>query len=336
MINPKLLKALLKTSAKVSLQRKKRGPLCPEWTWFFEVGTEVLRQVTSEALELKDVAKQRELFDSYHLPSHSLLKVWIEPSNFEGIHGRWFSPKVGHSHQKVILYLHGGGYIFYSKYHDNLMSWISHYTQSRLFALDYPLAPEHPYPNALNTAVECYQKFLDRYADASNIILMGDSAGGGLVLSLLQRLRDNGIEMPEKAILLSPWLDLTDTRDITLENYPYDWIDVRMGEQWAKLYSEGTERNNPLVSPLFADLKSFPEIYIQYGSKEAIAEQIEKFIVKAKKEGTRITADKFEGMNHNFQYFGDLVPQSKEALLKILAFIEQAQQANVTSSTTHA
>lgn len=322
MLHSKLLKALAKASTTVTLSRKKRGPLCPEWTWFFEMATEVLRHVTSEAFTIKDIPKQRELYDSYHLPSHSLLKVWIEPSDFKSINGRWFSPKVGHTHQRVILYLHGGGYVLYSKYHDNLMSWISHYTESRLFALDYPLAPESPFPAALDYAYSCYQAFLDRYADANNIILMGDSAGGGLVVSLLQRLRERGLEMPEKAILLSPWLDLTETGEATLEQNAYDWIDGRMGQEWARLYSNGQDLSNPLISPLYADLKNFPELYVQYGSKEALASQIEKFIAKALAEGASIRSDNFKGMNHVFQYFGDLVPQSKEALLKIKEFME--------------
>lgn len=311
----------------VSTRRRKKGPFYPGWDLTYELLNEMMRRNQAKATHITSIQEQRQAMDSAVGFLPEVLRVKSRPGTVGGIAGRWFTPRFGFNESKgkglTVLYLHGGGYVFYPSHHDNLISACTHAARSRVFVPDYRLAPEHPFPAQAEDALATYRGMLESGIDPQKIIVMGDSAGGNLAAVLLLKLRDLGEPLPRAAVLLCPWVDLTCRRPSLFENWEYDWVAGGNAAELANWYLQGHDPKDPLASPIFADLHGLPPLYIQAGTAEILRDQIVEFAEKAHRHGTPATLDLFPRMNHVFQAFGMLLHESRLAMRKIRKFIEE-------------
>jgi acetyl esterase/lipase len=213
--------------------------------------------------------------------------------------------------ERVVLYLHGGAYYISSAAAQRLLSIpLSKYTDTRVFALDYRLAPETNFPGPLHDAVSGYFRLTeDLRIPPENIILAGDSAGGGLCLALLMYLRDNDYPMPSGAILMSPWVDLTMSCDSWDSNAAFDVVPVPGPSDHLNpvgLYlGDDIEKylTHPYASPLFGDFRGLPPLLIQAGDSEVLRDEITLLAHKASLAGVDVQHELYEDCVHVFQAF---------------------------------
>src|SRR5215212_5174482 len=171
------------------------------------------------------------------------------------VKGEWLSPREGPRTERVVYYLHGGGYISGSaKSCRPITATLARLLNGRVFGLDYRLAPEHRFPAGLDDAVAGYRWFLSSGIDPKSIAIVGDSAGGGMTLALALRLRDAGEPLPASLVCLSPWTDMTGESDSLTANSESDSMFVGEDiERYASVYLRDQSRRDPLASPLFAN-----------------------------------------------------------------------------------
>lgn len=287
----------------------------------FEVAIHYLRSQTITGFNLSSPGKGREYGDSLVFHSPALEQVTIE-SVAAPVRGHWFRPKQA-TWNVTLLYLHGGGYAYYAAAHQNLISLVTLAAKSRTFALDYRLIPEHPFPAQLEDAMAAYHWLLENGTSPERLVIAGDSAGGNLVLSLLLSLRDAKMPLPTVAICIAPWTDVENSGESMTKNEPYDWVEKRMAVQWSEWLRNGADPKTPLISPLQADLSGLPPIYIQAGSAEILHDMIREFENRAREQHADVTVEVWPNMNHDFQAFGDAIPESKHALQRIGEVIEK-------------
>jgi monoterpene epsilon-lactone hydrolase len=241
-----------------------------------------------------------------------------------GVHAEWIEP-IGIEGQKAMLYLHGGGYCLCSlDTHRGLVGRLAQAAQTRVLAIDYRLAPEYPFPAALEDALTAYRWLLGQGFLAKNIAIGGDSAGGGLTLATAIQLRDSGQALPEVLVLLSPWTDLTFSGKSILSRKQTDPI---FGENGAPLlvpaYVGSHAPNEPLISPLFADLHGLPATLIHVGNDEILLDDSTRLEEKLKAAGVETCLRIWEGMWHVFPAFAPWVPEAQFAIDETGNFIQQ-------------
>ena len=262
--------------------------------------------------------RQERALRFVRLPADILCRA----TNAEGVPAEWIQAPGADS--GVLLYLHGGAFCLGSI--NSSREWVARLaraTNMRALVIDYRLAPEHPYPAALNDATAAYLWLFKTGSEPSQIILAGDSAGGGLALSTLARLRDAGHPLPAGAVCISPWTDLALTGDSIQGKAQIDPI-LAPGDldRYAGYYAGGRERTEPLLSPLYADLKGLPPLLIQVGMNEILLDDAMRCAGKARKAGVDVTLETWEGMFHVFQMF-PFLPETKRAVESIAKFVAQ-------------
>ncbi|MDF0518746.1 alpha/beta hydrolase [Bradyrhizobium yuanmingense] len=239
-----------------------------------------------------------------------------------GVDGEWIVPAAA-PQEKVILYLHGGGFRVGSIVsHRDLTARIGHACGCRVVAINYRLAPEHRFPAALDDALAAYRYLLDQGFQPADIALAGDSAGGNLVLGAMLALRDRGVTLPAAAVLMSPWTDLAATGASYESRAKADPIHQRaMILALAKSYlgRDGDPRH-PLASPLYADLSGLPPLLIQVGDRETVRDDSTEFAARARAAAVNVELQVFDGMIHVFQMFPE-IPQASEAIAALAKFL---------------
>ncbi|MBI5933767.1 MAG: alpha/beta hydrolase [Chloroflexi bacterium] len=305
----------------VSIRRLACGPRLPNWSWGFEVSTHFVRMQTIHAFDMPNHAEGRAYENSLVFGSPAVAKVAIEPVHAP-VKGHWFRPK-REARDVTVLYLHGGGYAYYSKAHENIIALVTLAAKSRTFALDYRLIPEHPFPAQLDDALAAYRWLLETGVQPDRLAVVGDSAGGNLALGLLLSLRESQLPLPALAICIAPWMDIENSGESMEKNEPYDWVQKRMPLTWAKWLCKDADPRNPTLSPIHADLSGLPPIYIQAGSAEILHDMIRAFADRAQSHNWNVRLDVWQNMNHDFQAFGEMIPESREALARIGQVIEE-------------
>jgi len=235
----------------------------------------------------------------------------------------WFP---GALEKKVILYLHGGGYVAGSiNTHQDLGARIAKASNTRILLIDYRRAPEDPFPAALEDTVTAYRWLTSTAGLApENIVIAGDSAGGGLTAATLVKLRDDGIPLPAAAVMLSPWTDLARTgNSVKLKAAEDPFLTPAELEFDAKLYIKDNHAKNPLISPLYANLVGLPPLLIQVGTAEILLDDAVRLAERAKAAGVEVTLDIWQDMMHVWQAFALVAPESREAIEKIGAFVKK-------------
>jgi len=223
----------------------------------------------------------------------------------------------------TVLYLHGGSYVLGSiATHRALAARLAAACGARALLVDYRLAPEHPFPAALDDAIGAYRWLLARGTDPRRIVLAGDSAGGGLAAATLVALRDAGDPLPAAAVLLCPWVDLEGTGPSLATNAAADPMVDRDGLlRAAAAYLGGVDPRTPLAAPLHADLAGLPPMLIQVGKSEALLDDAVRFAARARAAGVDARLEQWDEMVHVWQAFAPLVPEAGAALVQIGAFV---------------
>lgn len=245
----------------------------------------------------------------------------VEKAEINGIKAEWVAaPNIDKN--RVVLYLHGGGYVFCSPItHRALASRLSASSNSLVLVLDYRLAPEHPFPSALEDSCSAYRWLLKNNFSNEKIFICGDSAGGGLTLSTLVSLRDNNEILPNRVALISPWTDLAATGDSLVSLAEIDpWLEVDGLKHLASLYLAGNDPKHPLVSPLFANLSNLPPMLIQVGSDEILLDDSVRLAKLAQAAGVSVELQVWQKMWHVWHAFADKLVEGQQAIDKIGQF----------------
>jgi len=248
--------------------------------------------------------------------------IHCQPISVDGIPAEWIS--VQDANMGVILYLHGGAYALGSiKVHREFIARLAWTTKMRCLAINYRLAPEHPYPAALEDATTAYRWLLNQGVNASQIFISGDSAGGGLTLGTMVILRDAGEQLPAGGICISPWTDLTLTGTSILSKAKVDPIlDPASLQMYAKFYAGEFELTNPLISPLYSNLQGLPPLLIQVGEDEILVDDAVRLAEKARAMGVDVTLEIWDELFHVFHMF-PFLPESKKAVEGIADFVSR-------------
>ena len=248
--------------------------------------------------------------------------IQCEKVDAGGISAEWVVAP-GAADDRLILYLHGGGYVMGSiNTHRELVSHISRAAKARVLIIDYRLAPEHPYPAAVEDAKAVFQWLLQQGFDPARVVVAGDSAGGGLTVATLLALRDDKIPLPAAAVCLSPWVDLEACGESMTTKAEADPMVQREAIlKIAEAYLGGAGARTPLAAPLYADLQGLPPLLIQVGTAETLLDDALRIAEKAKGAGVEVTLEAWEDMIHVWQYYASRVPEAKKAVEGIGRFI---------------
>ena len=226
---------------------------------------------------------------------------------------------------RAILYLHGGGYVFGSPVsHRDLGEYLSKAARISVYMLDYRLAPENPYPAAVDDATAAYRALLEMGFKPGNIAISGDSAGGGLTVATLLNIRNQKLPMPACAVPLSPWADLECTGETMETNAAVDPMVQRpLTRQLSDLYVTDGNLRDPLASPIHGDLTGLPPLLIQVGERETLLDDSVRIAANARKAGVDVTLEVEPGQIHVFQIFASRLDEGVAAIDRMGAFIRR-------------
>jgi len=268
------------------------------------------------------IEEQRQEFEKVGKMMSMPSGVEVKDDTVNGLYSEWLIPENTQSNS-VILYLHGGGYAIGSvNTHRSMVARIAKASRTPALIIDYRLAPEHPFPAALHDASGAYQYLLEQGYNNQQIILMGESAGGGLVLSTMLCLRDDGIPLPAAAVLMSPFTDLTASGESVQTRRKQDPMNKPEDIVITQHYVGDCDPAHPMLSPLFADLSGLPPLYIQVGDDEIMLSDSTRLAEKARKSGVEVEIEIWECMWHVWQFFAPFLPEANQAIQNIAKFVQ--------------
>jgi len=321
------LRHLASSLPRVALGRARRGPLRPSWSFGFELIAMAMKR-TGTHVARQSWVEQRRAYDSLaNKMSPTLRRVTRDTTVMGGVPCEWFSPHRGAASparpgEPVILYFHGGAYIFGSTTsHAELISRIGIAAPARVLAPNYRLAPEHPFPAAIDDAVAVYRALVTSGIEPSRIVVGGDSAGGGLTMALLLRLREAGEPLPRGAFLICPWVDLSARGGSIEDNEPYDWATEEMSDTWTAAYLGSGDRRNPFASPALADLHGLPPLLVQAGEAELLLDQATHLARRAEEAGVDVRLTVEPDMIHDWHSFAAFFPSCQRSIDEIGSFV---------------
>lgn len=254
--------------------------------------------------------------------------VEVKPDDIDGIKAEWLIPS-GSNPEKVIMYVHGGGYVSGScSDHRGFVSKFAAYTGVSNLVYEYGLAPENPYPAAVDDSVKVYRWLLASEFKPENIIIAGESAGGGLTLAILLYLKDNNIPLPNAGVAISPWTDLTCSGETYKTKNKVSPAPLNSWHVFAKHYAGETPLTNPYVSPLFGDMKGLPPLLINAGMDDELFDDGRMFAEKAQTAGVDVTFRAGERMVHCYPLLAPMFPEATEAMDEIVVFIKSQLNPN--------
>lgn len=254
--------------------------------------------------------------------------ITVKEQSIEGIKSEWLIP-AGANSEKLIMYVHGGGYVSGScSDHRGFVSKFARFTGAISLVFEYRLAPEHPFPAALDDSVKVYKWLLAEGYKPENIIIAGESAGGGLCLATLLALKESKIAMPAATVAISPWTDLTCSSDSYKTKNRFSPAPLNSWYVFSKHYCGKTPATNPFISPLFGDLKGLPPLFINSGVNDELYDEGEKFAAKAKEAGVEVTFRAGTGMVHCYPLLAPMFPEATLAMNEIVKFVRQGLRLN--------
>ncbi|MGG3467113.1 alpha/beta hydrolase [Neobacillus pocheonensis] len=246
--------------------------------------------------------------------------IKVEKTEIEGIYAEWVTAPNAID-DRVFLYLHGGAYIMGScNSHRYLASKLSRSTAARVLLPEYRLAPENPFPAAVEDAVRVYRWLISSGISPEKIVIGGDSAGGGLTLSTLLTLKAEGDKLPALAVLLSPWTDLEGTGESMESRAAVDpWLHPESTRLVPALYIGDTDRRDPMVSPIYADLSGLPPMLVHVGNDEILLSDSARLVDRARAAGVEVNFKVWDDMWHVFQTFQ--IPEGQQSVDEIGDFV---------------
>lgn len=285
-----------------------------------------VKRMAKKGIRKTGMGERRQRFNEFGAKLGKLPKGCMREScKIGGLYSEWLS-FADTKDDKVILYLHGGAYEYGSAdTHRVLAARIGKASGTKVLLPEYRLAPEHPFPAAVEDAVLVYHWLLERGYKSSNIIFAGDSAGAGLSMAAVLKLREQNDPLPAAVICLSPWADLTSSGESYEKNRKLDpYLNPEAVRKAAAMYAGDKPLNHPMISPVFADLTDFPPLFIQSGSHEILQSDAEMLAAKARLAGVDVTLKIWEGMWHVWQIFGGVLPEARKAIREIGHFAKRS------------
>lgn len=232
--------------------------------------------------------------------------------------------------QRFLFYLHGGGYLIGSaRTHADVVARLAVASRARALSVDYRLAPEHPFPAALEDALEAYRTWTRAGADPRCMVVAGDSAGGGLTMAMLAALRDAGLPLPAAAVCFSPWVDFEGLGKTITANAETDpTVCAQDLAITAAMYLGGADPRNPLASALHANLRGLPPLFLQASRAEVLLDDSIRLAVRAGEANVTTTLDLWHHMVHAWQVFASVLPEGQQAIEGAAAFIRAEVPVN--------
>jgi len=293
--------------------------------------TKFIRWVTGRYMQKLDIPNVPVERARQHLETFAKLFLVVskgvsaESAQLAGIDVDWLRPK-GARPDKLLLYLHGGAYLLGSRRtHRQLASHMAREAGVTAILPEYRLAPEHPFPAGIDDAVAVYRALLEAGYSPQDIVISGDSAGGGLTMATLLALRHAGDPLPAAAVLLSPFLDVTGSGESVTTRADIDpWFNPEDLPVVARYYCpDEAEWRNPLVSPVFANVAGLPPMLIQVGDHEILLSDSTRLAENLEKSGVDVELEVWPDMWHVFQFFVGKMPESRQAIMKIGEYIKR-------------
>ena len=281
---------------------------------------DMFKEMGAKMAEAKDINAMRAIMIEAPAPAG----VTCTPVEAGGVSAEW-SVADGADQDKVILYVHGGGYVMGSAgSHRDMTGRLSQAAGARVLSLNYRLAPEHPFPAPVDDSVAAYRWLLGQGIQASNIAIAGDSAGGGLALAALIAIRDAGEPVPAAGIGISPWVDMEGTGESMTTRAAVDPVVQKEGLLgMAKLYLGDADSKNPLAAPLHANLAGLPPLLIQVGDSETLLDDATRITERARKADVDVTLKIWDEMPHVWHLFAPILPEGRQAIEEIGAFFKE-------------
>ncbi len=248
--------------------------------------------------------------------------IRIEKEMIAGFEAEWIKPQNAKP-EKLIFYVHGGGYVSGScNDHRTVVAKIANLTGITNLLFEYRLAPEFPFPHALNDSLEVYRQVLNTGFRPENIVIMGESAGGGLSLALLLALKQTEISFPKAVVAISPWTDLTLSGESYVSKNKKSVAPLDSWKVFSHHYIGDADARNPLISPLYGNLKGFPPLFINSAVDDELFDDGKQFFEKAKAAGVDAKFTEGKGMVHCYPLLSPLFKEAKQAMDEIVEFIK--------------
>lgn len=249
----------------------------------------------------------------------------LEPAVIDGVTAEWSSTPAA-DEGSVLLYMHGGGYLFGSiESHRGLVTNLGMLAGARTLAINYRLAPENAFPSSLDDVVSSYKHLLDSGVDPARIAVCGDSAGGGLAMALLVAARETGLPLPGAALCISPWVDMTLTGESMRTKAPVDALVSRdlLSQAIGAYVGSRAEATDPRVSPLHADLSGLPPVMVQVGSHEVMLDDATRLAARLGAADVSVRLDVWGSMPHVWHLYADILGEGRDALEQAAGFLKQ-------------
>lgn len=249
----------------------------------------------------------------------------VESVDIDGLHAEWIMPTTMEKN-RAILYFHGGGYVIGScKAHRAIVAKFVQGSDIPALVFDYRLAPEYPFPAAVDDSSAAYLWLLRQGFAPHNVVFAGDSAGGGLCLATLLALKDKRLPLPAAAVALSPWTDVKNTGDSWQRNARVDALIWKEAQTvFAKYYAGNRDPEHPWMSPLYGDLHGLPPLLISVGGDETMLDDSTRFARKARESGVDMRLHIGEKMFHCYPACSPFFPEARRAMAEICTFIKSA------------
>jgi len=302
--------------------RRRRGPLRPSWSLIMETTVAYLRADLLDAAALP-VARARTVLEARPLPRDAIGKVWREVVVDGPLRGEWVrGPGATAAEAGTVLYLHGGSYLFGSpRTHADTLARLALATNRPVLALDYRLAPEHPYPAQLDDALAALCGLEAIGIPRSRVVIAGESAGGNLALAVALALRDRAEPQPHALAVISPWLDLTSSADSHRRNLAFDYGTPEMLRAQARLFAGSLALDDPRLSVGRVDPTGIAPTFLQVGTAELLLDECRDWCARARAAGVALTVDEPEDMPHAPPFFASVSPGGAAALAAVAAFL---------------
>ncbi len=291
----------------------------------FQAAVAAMREQMRQAANnpASDLATTRAGFEEGYRSAPVPDEVIFEPVDAGGVPAEWVTPPEVEGN-RTIIYLHGGGYVVGNlNTHRHVVSRLALMAKARLLNVDYRLAPEHPYPAALDDAVAAWRWHLANGGEAAHTAVAGDSAGGGLTIALCMRLRDEGLEQPGCATPISPWTDLTFSGDSATERAHRDPMisgaDTLGG--MVQAYAAGADPTEPYVSPVFGSFENLPPMLIQVGTEEVLFDDSTRVVKGIENANGSVEFRPWDDMIHVWHLMAGFVPEAEEGIAELADFI---------------
>jgi acetyl esterase/lipase len=247
--------------------------------------------------------------------------VQVQPIQIGDMQAELIRPDVL-TDNKIMLLFHGGGYVAGDCFAYRMAaSRLAQLTQTQILLFEYRLAPEHPFPAALEDALQAYAWLLEQGHQASDVVFVGDSAGGGLCLATLLALKNEHLSLPMATVAMSPWTDLTCSSPSIQTNAKKCLLPTGCMKAFSQYYAGNQDVKNPLRSPLFGDFHGLPPLLVFVGGNEILLDDSVQFVKQAKAQGVDAQLVVADGLFHCYPYFAPVVPEANVAVAKIRDFI---------------